>query len=104
MRFYVRGKPWIISIDDEMYHVNGTLYFAKVPDSQSLWVPLLEKAWAKLIGTYSSADHGYVVNGMRALTGLPIFDYKTEWLENDEIWALLNESNGLGYLLVACTV
>lgn len=64
----------------------------------------MEKAWAKLIGTYSSADHGYVVNGMRALTGLPIFDYKTEWLEEEEIWALLNESNGLGYLLVACTV
>jgi len=43
-----------------------------------MWAPILEKAWAKIKGSYSSsADPGYVQNGLRAITGIPVFTYDT---------------------------
>ena len=51
VRFYIRGKPTLITIDDEVLydHNQNDLYFSN-PNSfhPSLWGPLLEKAWAKI--------------------------------------------------------
>ena len=85
MRLYIRGKPWIITIDDNMLF-NGpsfapTLKFAGYgqvdKDKAAMWGPLLEKAWAKMKGTYEGADGGFLENGLRALTGCPVFTYKS---------------------------
>jgi len=38
---------------------------------------ILEKAWAKLKGTYEHADGGFIENGVRGLIGAPIFSYST---------------------------
>jgi hypothetical protein len=40
-----------------------------------MWAPIIEKAWAKVKGTYAQADAGFVVSGLRALTGVPTFTY-----------------------------
>ncbi len=36
----------------------------------------LEKAWAKVLGNYLKTKSGYLDNGLRFLTGSPIFFYK----------------------------
>ncbi|MFM7855739.1 MAG: C2 family cysteine protease, partial [Flammeovirgaceae bacterium] len=36
-----------------------------------MWAPMLEKAWAKVKGNYAHASGGYMVEGLRALTGAP---------------------------------
>ena len=41
-----------------------------------MWAPLLEKAWAKVKGNYVTADGGFLVSGIRALTGVPVFTYE----------------------------
>jgi hypothetical protein len=46
-------------------------------DKSAMWGPLLEKAWAKLKGSYEAADGGFLESGMRALTGCPVFSYKS---------------------------
>jgi hypothetical protein len=38
---------------------------------------MLEKAWAKVKGTYTMADGGFVENGLRSLVGCPVFTYST---------------------------
>lgn len=43
--------------------------FAKVPPSQELWPVLLEKAFAKLLGSYEELDGGVPVFAWQALTG-----------------------------------
>ena len=57
----MRGKPYVISIDDNMAFINerlydyggGGLYFAFLSkDNKTIWGPVLEKAFAKLIGNY----------------------------------------------------
>lgn len=43
-----------------------------------MWAPILEKAWAKVKGNYESAEGGFSVSGLRAITGAPTFTYSTE--------------------------
>jgi hypothetical protein len=60
-----------------MLYLNIHLHFAKLGENNSIWSALLEKAWAKLKGTYQHADGGFLTNGIRALTGMPVFTYET---------------------------
>jgi hypothetical protein len=80
IRFFIRGKPWVVTIDDTFLYQfpsSPKLKFAQEDKSNTaMWGPLLEKAWAKVKGSYDNADGGFVQTGLRALTGLPVFSYK----------------------------
>ena len=49
-----------------------------------MWGPILEKAWAKIKGMYGNTRGGHFVNGLRTLTGIPLFAYKTKTLNSTE--------------------
>ena len=49
-----------------------------------MWGPMIEKAWAKVKGSYARADGGFMDNGIRALTGAPSFNY----MENEDVDAM----------------
>jgi hypothetical protein len=79
VRFFIRGKPWVVSVDDQMLFIfpNYTepkLVFTR-PDKKdhSLWAPILEKAWAKVMGNYNRAEGGLISQGIEALTGAPSY-------------------------------
>ena len=57
----------------------------------ALWGPLLEKAWAKMKGSYANSNIGFVQNSFRALLGCPVFDYKTSSLDPEENWLNLHQ-------------
>lgn len=42
-----------------------------------MWAPILEKAWAKIKGNYEASEGGFVVSGLRAITGAPVFYFNT---------------------------
>jgi hypothetical protein len=120
VRFYIRGKPWYVTVDDEFfsstYYDNGHT-FAPTGDNANLWVPILEKAWAKAKGTYANSEGGWTQNGLRALTGAPVFEYWTydiykdtgylpglyENFTDDEAFTLFKNANDLDYMLGAGT-
>ena len=57
IRFYIRGKPWVVSIDDKLFWYqsgdNKYLKFTQTDyNSKTMWAPILEKAWAKVKGSY----------------------------------------------------
>ena len=72
-----------------------------------MWGPIIEKAWAKVKGSYSNADGGLVENGIRSLTGAPVYLYQaddqvtTKDLKN--MYKLLQSADKLGYLMGAGT-
>ena len=77
VKFYIRGKPWIVSVDDYVMMYSEAPNFALIGDNEALWVPILQKAWSKVKGTYVDANLGFTASGFRALTGAPVFDYYT---------------------------
>lgn len=69
-------------VDDIFLYLNRpsgpdkyTLKAANVGDDRSLWGPLVEKAWAKIVENYDNSDYGLLKNGIRVLTGAPVFGY-----------------------------
>lgn len=80
VQMYLRGKPWVLTVDDKFwaeydaYHLHlkyATIY------RDHIWVPLLEKAWAKLLGSYSAVPGRHAVTALHALTGAPVFNILT---------------------------
>ena len=56
----VEGKPVFAQLDD---------------DGKAIWGAVVEKAYAKVIGNYYKTNGGYLQNGLRVLTGSPVFSY-----------------------------
>jgi len=67
-----------------------------------MWVPLIEKAWAKLNGSYENIHYGHSWEVIRTFTGAPFEIIPHEELENeDTIWKRLKDAETQQYI-VAC--
>jgi calpain-15 len=88
VRFYILGKPWTVTIDDYLPFTrenpwsDPTLIFAMGDrnmkmNQTALWGIIIEKAWAKVKGSYSNSNIGFTQNGLRAFLGVPVFDFKS---------------------------
>lgn len=61
---------WIsIEIDDRLPTVNGKYIYAHCEDPTEFWVALIEKAFAKLYGSYEAIEGGMPIESMVDLTG-----------------------------------
>ncbi|KAG8737855.1 hypothetical protein FRC10_007587 [Ceratobasidium sp. 414] len=78
-----------------------TLCFASCGDDEETWVPLIEKAYAKMMGDFSAVSGGFAAEGIEDLTGgvatkLEISDI----FDTDEFWTnelmLANEDRLFG--------
>lgn len=66
-----------------------------------MWSPILEKAWAKVKGSYENANGGFVSSGIRSIVGSPVFIYETAETDDDARahWTKLNTADGLDYIM-----
>lgn len=55
-KFYIRGKPWVVSVDSSLLFQNQNapdLVFAQLDkEKKTIWSQLYEKAWAKVKGSF----------------------------------------------------
>ena len=65
-----------------------------------LWVILLEKAFAKIHGSYLRIEAGLTSNALRDLTGAPSFTKKIGEKDKD-LWEDLKNADKKGFLMTA---
>ena len=80
VKFFIRGKPWVVHVDSDMVfksYGDGTSRLLHAGNSKNfeMWSPIVEKAWAKVKGSYLNSEGGLMENGLRTLTGAPVFTY-----------------------------
>ena len=109
-KFYKNFKWRYVIIDDRLpcqkvYNINQTptLIYGKCRAPNEFWVPLIEKAYAKMHGSYKSLTSGFIDDGLVDLTGLTakkVFitkDILSDTKKIDELWKFLMETNSLGF-------
>ena len=67
-------------------------------NGNELWVLILEKAWAKLHGSYDKIIGGYAHQALRDLTGAPAFEYETS---EEDTWDKILDADRKKYIIQA---
>ncbi|AYU81233.1 calpain-like cysteine peptidase, putative [Leishmania donovani] len=81
-RVYINKNGWFhnVIVDSYLPTYNGAVYFARsAGDPYELWVSLLEKAYAKLHGSYASIVGGNPLHALQDLTGFPVYSFTNAW-------------------------
>ncbi|KAM8915943.1 calpain-1 catalytic subunit-like isoform 1-T2 [Spinachia spinachia] len=68
-RFWRFGKWVDVVIDDKLPTINGRLLFAHPKDPKEFWPALMEKAYAKVCGSYTDMVAGTLAEAMMDFTG-----------------------------------
>ena len=80
------------------------LFFSRCTEQNETWLPLMEKAYAKVHGDYEAIDGGYVGDGVEDMTGGVTSTIATnKVLRKDRLWKELISSDGqFVFALNAC--
>uniref|UniRef100_A0A182QAV0 Calpain catalytic domain-containing protein n=1 Tax=Anopheles farauti TaxID=69004 RepID=A0A182QAV0_9DIPT len=68
-RLWWCGEWLEVLVDDRLPTINGKLAFLQAQNTNSFWPGLLEKAYAKLHGSYEALKYGTLLDGLADLTG-----------------------------------
>lgn len=80
VKFWVKDRWVALNIDDYVpmhKSIKNRPFAAQKSKNNALWVPVLEKAFSKLMGNYDRIAGGFGMEGLHHLTGKPTFMMKT---------------------------
>lgn len=108
VKFYVQGVPTEIVLDDYIPCTKSSKekispVFSK-PKGNELWVLLLEKAWAKLFGSYAKIETGVSDEAFEYILGVPSFLYLAGHQTVDQIWRKIYSADKKNYIISASTL
>ena len=103
---FFRNRTWIkVVIDDRLPVTRGDrLVFGRCKNPGEFWVPLMEKAYAKLIGSYQAMEGGIESDMLVDLTGgaqkmLSLRESRGTRASQENVWKLLQKFRSRGNLM-----
>ena len=98
---YVNGYETPIIVDDFFPVIHGRPAFCRTKENE-IWGMLLEKAWAKLHGSYMRTEGGQTAHATQHLLGLPAFTVShNEISDKDMVWRQLLQYDKRNYVMLA---
>eukprot|EP00930_Biecheleria_cincta_P054773 TRINITY_DN4117_c0_g3_i1.p1 TRINITY_DN4117_c0_g3~~TRINITY_DN4117_c0_g3_i1.p1 ORF type:complete len:1072 (-),score=160.66 TRINITY_DN4117_c0_g3_i1:138-3233(-) len=112
LRFFLDGRWTGVVVDDRLpctdrqRRPDGTGLAYSRADGQQLWVPLVEKAYAKSHGSYRAISGGQVAEALLDLTGAPVesIDFDAPGFDPHELWDRLLAFRRQGFPMGCGTV
>ena len=102
LKMYVMGIPVTVSVDEflpfDKESANGLFYGRFSPD-KGLWMPILEKAAAKLYGNYETLINGYTGAAIQMMTGAPFYRMFTKDVSVEDLWQDIKDKIDAGWLI-----
>ncbi|VDM82663.1 unnamed protein product, partial [Strongylus vulgaris] len=102
-QFWRYGK-WIdVVIDDRLPTVNGRLYYMHSHEHNEFWSALLEKAYAKLYGSYENLEGGTTAEALEDFTGGLTEFYNLRKTDKSTVLAMMIRGFQMGSLF-GCSI
>ena len=103
IKLYKNGRWRVVTIDDFVPMKFRQIRFGKCSDKSEVWVPLLEKAFAKLNGSYEACASGHFGEGMTDLTGEGCESYNLKGIDGEAFWKRLQYFHDEAFLM-GCSI
>ena len=91
------GRKCHIVVDDYIPCRNKKIVFSHA-NGNELWVILMEKAWAKIHGSYERIIGGQAHETLRDITGAPSWEYQSN---DEQTWDRILEADQKGFIMAA---
>lgn len=96
IQMYKNGEKVTVVLDDYIVTKQGRPAFSK-SNGPEIWVLLLEKAWAKIHGSFHRIVSGQSHLTMRDLSGAPGYEYIIA--EHDDIFDIIKNADEMNYCM-----
>ena len=92
--FYKNGERQLVLVDDFFpYDKDNNLFFYSLYGESEIWLPLIQKAWAKFKGGYDKILECTESEIFEALTGMESSRREINKYDRDILWKNLSDSN-----------
>jgi hypothetical protein len=110
--FWRQGTRVEVVVDDRIpcHLASRKPVFAHCKSATGFWVQIVEKAYAKLHGSYGSLSGGNTAEALHDLTGRPVFDYNLEApdiradIRDGQFWSELLQQLRARNMVACCNV
>jgi hypothetical protein len=105
-RFFKEGEWKTVEVDDRLPCTKAKeLFFAKCNEPSEIWVPMMEKAYAKLFGSYTSLSGGWTRDALVDLTGgvAAYLDVPKGAGSDEKLWNLMYDDIKSQNVLLGCS-
>ena len=98
IKMYKNGAPIVVVLDDHIVCRNSIPVFTQA-NGNELWVLLLEKAWAKIHGSFDRIVAGMAHTTMRDMSGAPGYEYIIS--ETEDMFEKIMEADQKNHCIAA---